>query len=101
MFQGWMLRIHSKKVFSQLLGTNTVRPVSTALIGSCASVLASQYHWSESQGSITAPVAVRHHVDVVLDLLDEAKSLHVGGHPLARHGAIETTIGLGHVLVQM
>jgi len=39
MHQGWMLRIHSKKVFSQLFGTKTVLPLSTAAIGAAASVL--------------------------------------------------------------
>jgi hypothetical protein len=55
MHQGWMLRIHSKNVFSHCRGTNWVRPLSTAAIAGFASSAALQYHWSVSHGSITTP----------------------------------------------
>ena len=46
MHQGSMFSIQLKKVASQWLGTNTVRPSRTAAIAGCAKVLASTYHWS-------------------------------------------------------
>ncbi len=55
MHQGWMLRIHSKKVFSQWRGTNTVAPRSTACIAGLASSAAFTYHWSVRHGSMTTP----------------------------------------------
>jgi hypothetical protein len=55
MHQGWIFSIHSKKVFSQFFGTNSVRPSRTAAIAGCASVCASTYHWSVRKGSITTP----------------------------------------------
>src|SRR6202012_3950320 len=55
MHHGWMLRIHSKNVFSHCRGTKTVCPVSTAAIAGSASTLALQYHWSVSHGSMMTP----------------------------------------------
>ena len=55
MHQGWMLRIHSKNVFSHCRGTKRVRPSSTAAIAGSASTRASQNHWSVSHGSMTTP----------------------------------------------
>ena len=55
MHQGWMSRIQLKKVFSHCLGTNTVRPVSTASIAGLASSAALQYHCTVISGSIGTP----------------------------------------------
>ena len=41
-----MFSIQSKYVFSQFLGTNTVRPSRTDAIAGAASTLAFTYHWS-------------------------------------------------------
>src|SRR5260370_30942666 len=40
-------------------------------------------------------------MDVVLDLLYEAKCLHVGDDALARHEAVETAIGLRNGIVEV
>ena len=44
MHHGWMLRIHSKYVFSQFFGTNAVPPRSIAEIAGFASSAALTYH---------------------------------------------------------
>ncbi len=56
MHQSLMLRIHSKYVRSQFSGTKRMRPSSTARIAGAASGAMRTYHWSVSQGSITAPL---------------------------------------------
>lgn len=42
-------------MFSYCLGTNWIRPSSTAAMASSASGLVLTYHWSVSQGSMTVP----------------------------------------------
>ena len=43
------------QVFFQVSGTTRMSPERTASIAGLASVSASTYHWSVSQGSITTP----------------------------------------------
>ncbi|MCY1535122.1 hypothetical protein D9M68_705130 [compost metagenome] len=42
-------------MFSYCLGTNWMRPSSTAAMAGSASGLVETYHWSVSQGSMTVP----------------------------------------------
>ncbi|MNN40556.1 hypothetical protein D3C81_1546340 [compost metagenome] len=55
MHQSWMSRIQEKYMFSYCLGTNWMRPSSTAAIAGSASGLVETYHWSVSHGSMTVP----------------------------------------------
>ena len=72
-------------------GTNTVRPRFTASMAGFASVLASTYHWSVRQrlDDDVRAVAMRHGVDVRLDLLDQALRLQPRNDRLARGEAVE------------
>ncbi|MNS77390.1 hypothetical protein D3C72_1109710 [compost metagenome] len=55
MHQSWMSRIQEKYMFSYCLGTNWMRPSSTAAMAGSASGLVETYHWSVSHGSMTVP----------------------------------------------
>ena len=67
-------------------------PERTASIAGLASVAASTYHWSVSQGSMTTPraIAVRHGVDVRLDLLDQTELPQARDDLLARNKAVQS-----------
>ncbi len=102
MHQGWMLRIHSKNVFSHIFGTKTVRPLSTAAIGACGQGLGVAEPLIGKPGlhHHAGAIPMRHHVDMVLDLLDEAQRFHVGDDALPRLEAVEAAIGRRHRVVQ-
>ena len=83
MHQGWMLRIHSKNVFSHCRGTNRVCPSSTAAIAGSASTLgvAVPLVGQPRLDDDARAVVMRHHQGVVFDLFEEPGGVEVGDAP--------------------
>ena len=97
-----MLRIQSKNVFSHWRGTNRVRPSSTAAIAGAASTrgVAKPLVGQPRLDDHPRAVVMRHHQDVVFDLVDQPGCFEIGKHLLARRKPVETAIGRRHGVVQ-